>query len=659
MASLLSIGASGVKTAQAGLTTTGHNIANAATPGFNRQQVVQSASIGQNSGIGFIGNGVEVTSVKRIFNDFLSNQVLTAQSNKSSFEGFQTQIAQVDNLLADTNSGLSPALQDFFRGVQDLSSNPQSVASRQAVLSTADSLSARFQGLDNRLTEIRDGVNSQIDSSVVVINSFADQIAKLNESIANLSSDLNRQPNDLLDQRDQLVLELNKQVKATVVKQADATFTVSIGNGQPLVVGLSAFKLASVTSPTDLNRKQVGFVLPQGVSVFPEASIVGGNLGGIFEFRSKSLDPAQNSLGRVALGVATTFNDQHKLGQDQNGLLGTNFFNAAVPTVTPNVFNVGNSVASATITNVGLLTSSDYEVRFDGTNFNTTRLADNTILAQGTLAQVQAALQGEGLDFALAPGTAPNVAGDNFLIRPTAFGAQQFKLSITDRANIAAAAPISTATGAANTGSGKVTPGFVDATFLPANGGSPIIAPANVTLTFDTATNSLSGFPPTQAVTQTINGVATVNPAPVATVPFVAGSQLSFGGVNLTITGVPANNDTFVISQNVSGVGDNRNALALGALQSKTTLDNGTTTFQGSYAQLVSLVGNKTREIQVNTTASTAFFEQANFANQNESGVNLDEEAANLIRFQQAFQAAGKVVQVASTLFDFLLTLGR
>jgi flagellar hook-associated protein 1 FlgK len=330
-----------------------------------------------------------------------------------------------------------------------------------------------------------------------------------------------------------------------------------------------------------------------------------------------------------------------------------------VPTVSPSALNVGNSVASATITNVGLLTSSDYEVRFDGANFSTTRLADNTILSQGTLADAQTALQGEGLSFTLTPGTVPNIAGDNFLIRPTAFGAQQFKLNITDRANVAAAAPITTATGAANTGSGKVTPGFVDATFLPANGGSPIIAPANVTLTFDSATNSLSGFPPTQAVTQTINGVATVNPAPVGQLPFVAGSQLSFGGVNLTISGLPANNDTFIVSQNVSGVGDNRNALALGGLQTKNILDSGTATFQGSYAQLVSLVGNKTREVQVNTTASTSFLAQANFANQNESGVNLDEEAANLIRFQQAFQAAGKVVQVASTLFDFLLTLGR
>jgi flagellar hook-associated protein 1 len=659
MSSLLSIGATGVQVAQANLVTAGHNIANASTPGFTRQQVVQAAAISPSTGIGFVGNGVQVATVKRLFNDFLSNQVINAQTSKSSFEGFLNQIAQVDNLLADTNSGLSPALQDFFRGVQDLSSNPQSVASRQAVLSTADSLSARFQGLDNRLSEIRSGVNSQIDSSVVVVNSIADQIAKLNDQIATLSSNATQQTNDLLDQRDQLIVDLNKEIKATFVRQSDATYTVSIGNGQPLVVGSKPFKLASVASPTDLNRKEIGYVLPQGVSIFPETSIVGGNLGGIFEFRNTSLDVTQNSLGRVALGLATTFNDQHKLGQDQNGTLGTDFFNATPPRVTANVFNVGNASVAATISNVSALGASDFELRFDGTNFRTTRLSDGAILANGTLADSQTALLAEGLTLTLTPGTAPVTAGDNFLIRPTAFGAQEFRLNIKDRANIAAAAPITTATGVSNTGSGKVTPGFVDAAFLPANGGSPIIAPANVTLTFDTATNSLSGFPPGQDVTQTVNGVATVFTAPVVQLPFVAGSQLNFGGVNLSISGVPGNNDTFVISQNVSGVGDNRNALALGALQSKPILDKGAATYQGAYAQLVSLVGNKTREVQVNDTAATTFLQQANLANQNQAGVNLDEEAANLIRFQQAYQAAGKVVQIASTLFDFLLTLGR
>jgi flagellar hook-associated protein 1 len=659
MASLLSIAQSGIQTAQAGLVTTGHNIANASTAGYSRQQAVQSSAIGQNTGFGFVGNGVQVAGIKRVYSDFLANQVTGAQTNKSSLEGYLAQISQIDNLLADSSSGLSPSLQEFFKGVQDLASNPQSVASRQAVLSTADSLSARFQGLDNRLNEIREGVNSQISSSVIVINSYATQIAKLNDSIAILSSNATQPPNDLLDQRDQLIVDLNKEVKTTVVKQDDSTYTVSIGNGQPLVVGSTQFKLAAVPSPTDLTRTQVGYVLNQGTSIFPENAITGGNLGGLFEFRNQSLDISQNSLGRVALGLATTFNDQHKLGQDQSGVLGTNFFNAAVPAVTPSVYNVGNAVVTSTVVDPKLLTTSDYELRFDGTNYRTTRLQDNTILSIGTLAQAQTALQGEGIDFTLTAGTTPIANGDNYLIKPTTYAAQLFKVSITDRANIAAATPISTATGAANNGSGKITPGFIDQSYLPANGGSPIIAPANVTLTYDTGSASLSGFPPAQDVTVTTNGVATVFPAPAAAVPYTSGSQLSFGGVNITITGAPANNDTFVISQNLSGVGDNRNARALASLQTTPLLAKGTATYQGAYAELISFVGNKTREIQVNDTAAGTFLAQTQLAAQNLSGVNLDEEAANLIRYQQAYQASGKVVQVASQLFDFLLTLGR
>lgn len=660
MASLLSIAQSGVQAAQAGLTTTGHNIANATTPGFSRQQVVQATSIGQNAGFGFLGTGVQVAEVKRVYNDFLAQQVLNAQTSKSSLQGYVDQISQVDNLLADTSSGLSPALQDFFKGVQDLSSNPQSVASRQAVLSTADSLASRFQGLNNRLDEIRDGINSQIDTSVIEINSYASQIAKLNDSIAILSSNAQKPPNDLLDQRDNLIVELNKSIKATVVKQNDSTYTVSIGNGQPLVVGSTQFKLASVVSPTDLSRKEIGYQLPnQNVSIFPEDALVGGTVGGIFEFRAKALDVAQNSLGRVAVGLAITFNDQHKLGQDQNGALGTDFFNAAVPRVTPSVYNVGNATVSANIIDASKLTTSDYVLRYDGTNYSLTRSEDNSVISNGTLAQAQTALQGEGVDFTLTPGTIPVARGDNFQIRPTSFGAQLFKVNLTDRSLIAAAAPITTATGATNTGTGKISAGSVDASYLPANGGSPIIAPANVTLSYDSATGTLSGFPPTQDVTVTLNGVATLNPAPVVQLPYQDGAEISFGGINFTLTGTPGNNDTFTISQNLAGVGDNRNALALSKLQTKTTLVGGTATYQGAYAELTSFVGNKTREFQVNNTAAATFLEQANQAVQNESGVNLDEEAANLIRYQQAYQAAGKVVQVASTLFDFLLTLGR
>ncbi len=184
---ILNIGKSGLFAAQAAIATTGHNIANANVAGYTRQLVVQESATAQDFGFGYLGTGTQVAEVKRIYDDFLTTQVRTAQASKSALDSFYAQIAQVDNLLADTTSGLSPALQDFFKGVQDLASNPASAASRQALLSTADSLAARFQGLNGRLTEIREGVNSQITANVTMINSYAQEIAKLNETISGLS----------------------------------------------------------------------------------------------------------------------------------------------------------------------------------------------------------------------------------------------------------------------------------------------------------------------------------------------------------------------------------------------------------------------------------------------------------------------------------------
>lgn len=650
---ILSIGKSGLFAAQAGMTTTGHNIANANVAGYSRQVVVQASSLAQDFGYGFVGTGTKVAEIKRYSDDFLNAQVRSAQASKSSLDSFNAQISQVDNLLADTTSGLSPALQDFFKGVQDVASNPASVASRQALLSTADSLASRFQGLNGRLQEIREGVNSQITSNVTLINSYAQQIAQLNDDIGAFSGNDHVQPNDLLDKRDQLVAELNKQIKATVVKGDNNSLTVSIGNGQPLVVGKRSFSLAVTTSPTDLTRLQVGYVTGTKVTVLPEGSLTGGELGGLFEFRSTTLDRAQNSLGRIAITLAATFNAQHKLGLDDAGNPGGDFFVQAPAFVGKNQNNAltSTTVLTAVVSDPTKLTQSDYKVGYDGSNYVVTRLSDNQQTVINPFPQVTPQTI-DGVDFSVA-GSA--TTGDSFLVRPTINGAAQFALAISDRSKIAAAAPISTSFPVGNKGTGKIGEGSVDINYLTP--GNALVAP--VTLTFDSATGTLSGFPAAQDVTVTdINGVATVYPAPAGAVPFAAGSKYSFGGVNLDFSGAPANGDSFTVGPNISGVGDNRNMRALGALQAKPILDGSTATFQGSYAELVSFIGNKAREVQVNGQAGEALLAQATASQQQVSGVNLDEEATNLLKYQQAYQAAGKVMQIASTLFDSLLALG-
>jgi len=648
--SLLSIGKTGLYAAQAGLATTGNNITNANVAGYSREVVVQASAISMGGTNGYIGTGTQVAQVKRYSDDFLNAQVRTAQAASSGLDAYQSQVQQIDNLLADTTSGLSPALQDFFSSVQNLTGDGAGVSSRGSFMSSADTLAARFQSMNGRLDEIRQGVNTQITSSVTTINTYAKQIAQLNDQIGKLTdaAGLNP-PNDLLDKRDQLVMDLNKQIKATVMPGENHSLTVSIGNGQPLVVGTSSFQLAATNSPTDQTRVTVGYVTLGKITPMAESALTGGELGAALEFRTKSLDAAQNSLGRVAIALGTSMNDQNRLGIDGNGKAGGDIFTIAPAEVTKNVNNNKTSTTSITanVVDATQLTTSDYKVDFDGTNYNVFRLSDNKKTVISPFPQTQPQVV-DGLAFAV---TGAADAGDNFLVRPTINGAANFALALTDGAQIAAAAPIATSVPMTNSGSGKISAGAVDKNYL----GAPLTSAVN--LTYDKTTNALAGFPSGQAVSMTLNGTTTSYPAGT-TVPFQDGASYAVGGMSFTLTGAPATGDKFTVAPN-TGLGDTRNAGLMGDLQSKNILDGGKATFQSAYATLVSTVGNKTREVQANAEAAAAQLTQASASANNVSGVNLDEEAANLLKYQQAYQASGKVMQIADTIFNALLQIGH
>lgn len=639
---ILGVGQSALNAAQTGLVTTGHNIANVNTPGYSRQIVVQSAAPGQNIGVGYVGKGTEVTTIRRVYNEFLSNQVMSSQTSKSAVDSYYAQIRQIDNMLADPTSGVSAAMQDFFEGVQDLASNPSSSASRQAMLSSAESLAARFQSVGGRLDELRQGVNTQITTSINTINGYAQQLANLNDAIEKAQGTAGEaQPsNDLLDQRDQVLSDLSKEIKVSVVKQGNS-YNVFIGNGQALTVGTQVFKLAPMVSAEDPTRLQVGYVSKGTVTEVSEASLAGGRLGGLLDFRTNSLDPAQNELGRVASGLAQSFNAQHMLGQDRNGDIGTAFFTIGAPLISG---KSGNSAAkiAGTITDASQLTTGNYRLQ---------RLADTagppvaqqyvvTPLSGGTPTTFTSLpLTIDGVTIALEPLSAPLAVGDEFLVQPTISGASGFGVAISDIAKIAAAAPIRTAAGTANTGTGKISAGSVD---TPAPTNADLRQP--VTITFTSATDF--------NVTGTGVGLPTTG-------TYNEGDDISFNGWTVQITGSPSSGDAFTVGPNTGGVGDNRNALLLGGLQTANTLGNGTMTYQNAYTYMVSQVGNKTRELEVSSKAEEKMLEAAVTAQQAESGVNLDEEAANLMRYQQAYQAAAKVMQTAGQLFDLLLTLGN
>jgi flagellar hook-associated protein 1 FlgK len=637
---IFNVAISGLNVAQAGVLTTGHNIANASTPGYSRQRIVQTTNTPQFTGAGFIGKGANVDTIQRIYNQFLSSQVLSAQTGAAQADSYLAQIRQIDNLLADPNAGLSPALADFFKGVQEVAANPASIPARQAMLSASQSLVGRFQSIDQRLREIREGVNSQITSEITLINSYAKQIADVNQRIIVAQAVGPTVPaNDLLDQRDQLIAELNKEIRVTTQIQNDGTYSVFIGNGQPLVVGTLNYSLQAVAAPDDPERTIVALRSPTGTTVnIPESLLSGGKLGGLIAFRAESLDPVQNALGRIALTLATNFNDQHRLGQDLTGVLGGNYFDLsrAGPTVMANANNaVPSQIPAVTISDPGALTTSDYRLTYAAGNYTLTRLSDSVSQTYAGVAPLSWNVDG----LTIAAGAWTPVAGDSFLIQPTRNGAGNLALAITDPRNIAAAAPIRTTAALTNSGTGSINAGSVNA---------PPPPNANLTQTVTLTFISPTAFD--------VSGTGTGNPAGVA---YTAGGDISYNGWTIKIAGTPAAGDVFTVSVNANGVSDNRNAMLLGALQTQTKMSNGTASYQSAYSQIVSQTGNKTREVEVTGKAQQTLADQAQIEVDKVSGVNLDEEAANLLRYQQAYQASAKLIEIAGRLFDEILAITR
>jgi flagellar hook-associated protein 1 FlgK len=634
------IGVSALNAAQAGIAATTHNIANASTPGYSRQETIQTSQQPQNTGAGFFGQGVSVTNVVRRYDQFLGAQVLEAQTQASNLSTQLGLSQQVSNLLGDSSGGLTPVMQDFFSAVNGVANAPQSVPARQTMLASAQSLVGRLQSLDQNLTQIRGSLNGRISDSVSSINSIAKQIASLNDKITQMQANTPEQaPNDLLDQRDQLVSQLSQEVRVTTLKQSDGSMNVFIGSGQSLVVGNQASTLKTVASATDPSSLEVAYYNASSgtANTIPQSSLQGGNLGGYLGFRQDVLDPAVNALGRIAIGMADQFNQQQQQGMDLKGALGGNMFTMATPVVTNSSNNTGNAALTATINSTSALTASDYSVRFDGTNYNVYDSATNaTIGGPYSIAAMTAgqAVAGTGITLQLTGGAA--ATADSFLIRPTVNGASGISLSITDPTKIAAASPVRSNASTANLGSGVMSA----ATVVP---GLPLNAnlQAPVTLTF------------TSATTYTVAGAV---PA-LGAQTYTAGSAITINGWTAQISGTPAAGDTFTVKQNTNATTDGTNILLMAALQTANTLVNGTASYQGAYGQLIGQVGSQTRELTVTSQAQSNLLDQVIKSQQAVSGVNLDEEAANLLKYQQAYQAAGKAMQIANSMFDTILNL--
>ncbi|CAG9184908.1 flagellar hook-associated protein FlgK [Cupriavidus pinatubonensis] len=630
--SLFSIGLSGLNTAQNALTTTSHNFANAATEGYSRQNTIVASAGGQYTSQGFFGMGSNTTTVARVYDQFLTGQLRGAQSASSALSTYSDQIGQIDNLLADQKGGLAPLMQKFFSAVQAVADTPADPAARQGMLSAGQALVGQVRSASNYFKQLQAGVNEQLGTAVDQINSYTKQISNLNGQIAKLKALSGGQPpNDLLDQRDQAVSELTKLVGAKVVVQDGGTYNVFIGNGQPLVMGNESYDLKAVASAADPGRTVVAYTVPGGgLRESESGAITGGSLGGLLQFRSETLDSAQNSIGRLSLAIGQAFNDQHKLGMDMNGDIGTDMFKLGSATTLSNANNTSSAIAQATVTDASAMTTSDYTLEFDGTNYKLTRMSDKHV---ETFAPTDP-IQFDG--FSVKLNGTPN-AHDSFLIQPTRNAAASFDMAISDPAKIAAAAPAGVDAATTNQGSGTASLGSVAPGFTPMTG--KIIA------TYDG-----TGYTFTDA-----SGAAIT---PDSTATNGANTDYTFGGLTFTFGGTPKAGDSFTLGSNAGAVKNNGNALALAKLQSAKTI-GGVSSFNDAYAQLVNDVGTRAKSMQIASTSQDSITAQITAAQQSVSGVNMDEETVSMLRFQQMYQANARVIQAASTLFDTIIGIGR
>jgi len=545
MSSIINSAMSGLSAAQAALSTTSNNISNYTVAGYSRQTTILAEANSTLQGKSYYGNGVNVTGVQREYDSFIAAQLRGSSATYNAANTQYSQVSNIDDLMSTSTTNLSSAIQGFFSNMQNVVSNANDPAARQSLLSNSQGLVNQFQTQAQYLTNMQDSVNTNVTSDVDQINTFTSQISSLNQQIAKLTTGNGAAPNDLLDQRDQLVNGLNNIVGVTVSQQ-DGSYTVSMANGLSLVSGFQSTKLVAMPSSSDLTRTTVGYVDPQAGNVqIPESSITTGSLGGMLSFRSQDLDLAQNQLGQLAAAFTTNFNTVHKQGYDSNGNQGVDFFTIGSPTAQGNSKNTSSATLTAAWSNTNALQASNYTVTYDGTNWSATRLSDNT------------------------------------------------KTTLTP------------------TTSGGVTTLSLDGMSLTVNG----------------TPNAKDSFL-VKPVQNVVNGMS---------VTITSGSQIAAAAAP-------------------GGESDNRNAQNLLALQDAKIV-NGNSTLSQAYGAMVSTVGNKTQALKTASTTQQNVVTQLTNRQQSVSGVNLDEEYANLTKYQQYYMANAQVLKAASTVFDALLSI--
>ena len=653
--SLLNVGSRALMANQIALQTTGHNIANVNTAGYSRQSVAFQTSPGQNMGSGYIGNGVDVNTILRNFNELLNRQAATASAVSAADSARATSLAQMQEVFSGGKTGLGAAITDMMNSFGDVAGAPTDPSARKVALTRMNELAARFRSASAQLDELDYSAKQQMGNDVTVVNSLAGQVATLNAQISR-SIASGQTPNDLLDQRDQLVRNINKYVQTSQIPADDGTISLFVGGSQPLVLGSSSAQLTlkEATEFPGSGKMALYFQQPGGQSVELTPSMLGGGeIAGLLQFQGSDLTEGRNLLGRMALAIGDTLNQQNNLGLTLSGQSGSNLFKLSMVSngSTTGAQWTGATTPTTTVVDASQLKASDYQVVFGSTApaGKVIRLSDGKVTDFTDMADLSSK-EIDGLRFDLK---AEGVQGNSILFRPMAAGAHDIQAAVHSPNDLAVANPVAAS-----------IKSLGDATLQM--GGIQVSAGFDLS-TFAGAEVSFSKNAAGQLE-------YTITPAPAGGIPatglYTSGQAIQLApGLQVKITGTPAINGTNSDKVTLGKATDPQygtayqrdagNASSFLALRDSKLFD-GSTTLSDGFSTAMAQVGTRTQSAQYAAKLSETIAKNLEADRTAVSGVNLDEEAAKLLQYQQSYQASAKMLQVAQSIFDSVLqTVGR
>ena len=664
---LLNIANSGIRANSELLQTTSKNIANVNTEGYVRERTEFTTMIDNQVGRG---------QTYRLLNEFAQKQLNRDTSNKSFFDQFVSEASRVDQIFSEKSNSLSTSINSMFNNVQEALNQPSSTVARSLVMSDAQNLIDQMDRLAGIVSEQKAVVNEQLEIFSEEANTLIESISSLNQEIAGVHGTKNEaDASSAYNERDKAIRDLSKLIDIETLDGPNGAKQVFMGTGEAVVMQNGSFNLFSISGDPDANFKELRLDVNGGQAVPLEIdpTKLKGKIGGLLAFRDDILVPAQNQIGQMGIALADSFNQQNRLGMDANGELGGDIFD--IPTVSAFVYqaNTGTANMSATVEagKGSELPASDFVITYTGNpNEVSIQPIDNkgeplgsaslAVIPPSGIIDSAAITSGESFGLELNVTGAGN-AGDQFQIKLNSGAAGNISLTTGRGEDIALASPIRTADGLDNTGTGTISPGDVSdvtsGSFTNplglANGPINIVKTANANEYQLTDGNGTTTF--------------TVTP-PANNILAQAGPPYDGYGFDFNIEGVPATGDTFNLEFNEGGFDDNRNGQKLADLQNSdlvrqnvvasASADNHKTLNQ-AYAGLVTDVGVVTSQAKTNGAAFDALAQQSEAWYESLSGVNLDEEAANLLRFQQSYAASAQVLSAARSIFDTLLSAAR